>query len=144
MIRDKVSPQSYILRITKEEWFRQVFSIKKYYPGVRRKWEPGGGILLIRKSEDGDSFVGYGTVKEYIRRDLLPDKEREECEAMGWTGVLIFNDLFRFDPPLLIRDTILSGGRAQGRCLHGYPLTQEQVESILDKARQLSRVQKVN
>jgi len=137
-------PQSYILRITKEEWFKQVFTIKKYYPGVRRKWEPDAKILLARNSENGDSFVGYGTLQEYIKRDLLPDKEREECEAIGWTGVLVFNEFFKFDPPLLLKDTILSGGRAQGRCLHGYPLTQKQVELILNKARDLCNIQKID
>jgi len=139
---EKVHPQSYILRITKEEWFKQVFTIKKYYPGVKRKWEPNAQILLVRNSVDGDSFVGYGTLKQYIKRDLLPDEERLQCEKMGWTGVLVFNELFKFDPPLLMKDTILSGGRVQGRCLHGYPLTQNQVDLVLNKATELCNIQK--
>jgi len=141
---DLDSPENHILRITKEEWFRQVFKTKKYYPGVRRKWKPNSRILLVRNSEDGDSFVGYGSLQEYIKRDLLPEEEKEECTAMGWTGVLIFNSLFRFDPPLLIKDTILSGGRARGRCLHGYPLKDEQLRSIMEQAEQSCNIQKVD
>lgn len=144
MSEQRLSAQRYILRITREEWFRQVFTIKKYYPGVRRKWEPHTEILLVRNSEDGDSFVGYGTLQEYMKRDLLPDKERTLCETMGWTGALVFKELFKFDPPLLVKDTILSGGRAQGRCLHGYPLTQKQVELILNKAAELCNIQKID
>lgn len=142
--RGKSSPKNYILRITKEEWYRQVFTTKKYYPGVRRNWEPDAEILLARNSEKGDSLVGYGTLQSYVKRDLLPDEERKKCESMKWTGGLTFKELFKFDPPLLIKDTILSGGRAQGRCLHGYPLTQVQVDLILNKARELCNIRRVD
>jgi len=138
------SPQNYILRITREEWFRQVFSIKKYYPGVRRRWEPNSTILLVRKSEDGDSFIGYGILQKFVKRNMLSEREREECERMGWTGVLVFSELFRFEPPLLIKDTILSGGKARGRCLHGFPLTQRQTESILNKAKENCGFTRIN
>ncbi|MFQ6095038.1 MAG: hypothetical protein ACE5NN_02730 [Candidatus Bathyarchaeia archaeon] len=138
-----VRPQSYILRITKEEWFRQVFTIKKYYPGVRRRWEPNATILLVRNSEKGDSFVGYGTLKEYLKRDVLPEDERRECELMRWTGALVFSELFKFEPPLLLKETVLSGTTVRGRYLHGYPLTHREVDSILNRAKELSTIRKI-
>lgn len=143
-MKGTLHPQSYILRITKEGWFRQVFSIKKYYPGVRRRWEPDAKILLVRNSEDGDSFVGYGTLQEYTQKDLLPADEQKECESMRWTGVLVFDELFRFDPPLLLKETFLSGSRVRGRCLHGYPLNERQVGLILGRAKGLCNILKID
>ena len=35
------SPRGYILRIARDEWVKQVFDRKKYYVGVRGRWEPG-------------------------------------------------------------------------------------------------------
>ena len=137
-------PQSYILRITKEEWFRQVFSLKKYYPGVRRRWEPNAKILLVRNTENGDSFVGYGTLLEYIRKDQLPADEQIECASMRWTGALLFNELYKFDPPLLLKETFLSGSSVRGRCLHGYPLNERQVGLILSRAKGLCNVLKID
>jgi len=138
-----VFPRSYILRITKEEWFRQVFTIKKYYPGVPRRWEEGGTFLLVRKADEGDSFVGYGVAEKFIHRDLLPTDIRQECEKMSWKGELVFRELYRFDPPVPIKDTILGGTGVRGRCFHGYPVTQEQVVSILNTARQKSIFYKI-
>jgi len=133
----------YILRITREKWVKQVFSIKKYYPGVRRRWEPGMTILLARKAEEGDSFIGYGIVDRFIKRDSLPDREREECERMSWSGAIVFKELFKFEPPLPMKETILSGRKVKGKCFHGYPLSKSEVESILGKARQLCKINRV-
>lgn len=134
----------YILRITKKEWYRQVFNIKKYYPGVPRSWEPGGTIFLVHKVEKGDSFVGYGIIERFVERDKLPDQTRRECERMRWKGELIFSELFRFEPPVPIKETILSGSRVRGRCLHGYPLNEPQAESILEAAEEMSRLVKID
>jgi len=141
---ETVFPNSFILRITKEEWFRQVFTIKKYYPGIGRRWEPGGIILLARKSEKGDSFVGYGVLEKFVERNDLPEKERTECERMGWRGVIVFNELFRFEIPLPIKETVLGGSNAKGKCFHGYPLTQKQVKSILNMAKEHGALHKID
>ncbi|MBS7654576.1 MAG: hypothetical protein QXR06_02000 [Candidatus Bathyarchaeia archaeon] len=134
---------NFILRITREEWFRQVFTVMKYYPGIIRRWEPGGLIFLARRTDRGDSFVGYGVIKEFIKRENLSEHERRECEKMGWKGAVVFNELYRFDPPLPIKETALSGLRAKGRCWHGYPLTDEQSRLILNVAEELCIIQKV-
>ena len=137
-------PRSFILRITREEWYRQVFTIKKYFPGITRRWGLESIILLVRKAEKGDSFVGYGILKEFIKRDQLPKEKKEECEKMGWRGVLVFKELYRFKPPLPIKETVLKGSRAKGRCFHGYPLTKEQVDAILESAEGKIGIQKVD
>ncbi len=81
-----VFPNSFILRISREEWFRQVFTIKKYFPGIGRRWEPNGIILMARKAEKEDSFVGYGILEKFVRRNELPDEQRLECEKNGLEG----------------------------------------------------------
>ncbi len=128
---DSAIPRSYILRISKEEWYRQVFSIKKYFPGVPRKWEPGGIIFLARKAEKGDSLVGYGVIREFVKRDLLPEERRKECEMMGWRGAIVFSELYKISPPIPIKETILAASKARGRYFHGYTLTRDEVESLL-------------
>ena len=136
-------PRSYILRITREEWYRQVFSIKKYFPGVPRRWETGGIIFLARKTEKGDSLIGYGVIGKFVKRDLLPEDRRKECEEMGWKGAIVFTELYKFDPPIPIKETILSTSKARGRCFHGYPLTKDQVDSILRTAEEKSSLRRV-
>ena len=145
MSQDKGAfPFSFILRISKEEWFKQVFTIKKYYPGIGRRWEEGSTILLAKKTENRDSLVGYGVLERFVKRDQLPEKERLECEKMGWKGVLVFRNLFRFEPPLPMKETVLSGSNAKGKCFHGYPLTQKQVESILNVAKEKCAFHEIN
>ncbi|RLI12749.1 hypothetical protein DRO35_02300 [Candidatus Bathyarchaeota archaeon] len=123
--------KSYILRIVKKEWCRQVFSTKRYFPGVPRRWNSGDIVFLVHKTEEVDSLVGYGIIKEFVEKKELPEDERRICEEMRWRGILIFNKLYRIDPPVPVKDTILSAVEARGKYLHGYPLTDEQVKSIL-------------
>ena len=52
----------YVLRISTEEWLKQVFERGKYYSGVMRKWRRGTPILLAKKAGASDCFVGYGVV----------------------------------------------------------------------------------
>ena len=121
-----------------------MFSIKKYYPGVRRRWEPNAKILLVRNTENGDSFVGHGTLKEYVKKDKLPADEENECKSMRWTGALVFNELYKFDPPLQLKETFLSGSSVRGRCLHGYPLNERQVSLILGRAKELCTIRRID
>ncbi len=63
---------------------------------------------------------------------------------MGWKGVLIFKDLYKFEPPIPLKDTFMKGSRAKGRCLHGYPLTFDQINSVLDKANETSVLKEIS
>ena len=137
------SPKSYILRITREEWYRQVFSIKKYFPGVPRRWNRGGMIFLVRKAERGDSFIGYGVIGRFVKRDCLPEPRRSECERMGWKGAIEFSELYRVEPPVPVKETVIGAVGARGSYLHGYILKKDQAESILKALREKAVLKKV-
>jgi len=126
--------QGYILRITKDEWVRQVFDRKRYYAGVKRKWEPGLTILFARKAEKGDSFLGYGIIESVLKTEELSEKERAECKKYGWNRVINFKNIVKLDPPLPIKETVIKDVGVRGNRLHGFPLTSTQIQSILNKA----------
>jgi hypothetical protein len=133
----EVEVGGYILRISKEEWLRQVFELKKYYPGVMRGWTRGMTILLARKTDRGDSFIGYGVIDRIDMSWELQDKEREYCKANGWKCVLVFKNLIGFEEPLPLKKTFLKDDKRKGKFLHGVPLTVDQIDSILEAAEDL-------
>ena len=126
----------YILRISRDEWVEQVFDLKKYYVGVRGRWEPGLTVFFARKAEKGDSFLGYGFIDNVQELEELSEEERSECEKWGWKRALNFKNVVKFEPPLPIKETFLKDTGLWGSRLHGYRLTSEQVRSILSKAEQ--------
>jgi len=130
------SLRGYILRITKDEWVKQVFNIKKYYAGVRRRWEPGLTVFFARKAEKGDSFLGYGIIESVLKTEELSEKEKTECKKYGWNRVINFKNIVKFDPPFPIKETVIKDVGVRGNRLHGFPLTSTQVQSILSKAEQ--------
>ena len=130
------SPMGYILRISRDEWVKQVFDRRKYYLGVRRRWEPGLTIFFARKAERGDSFLGYGLIESVQELGELSEEERSECEERGWKHALNFKNVVKFEPPLPIKETVMKDVGLWGNRLHGYRLTSEQVRSILSKAEQ--------
>jgi len=136
MKEGEFSPMGYILRIARDEWVKQVFGLKKYYVGVRGRWEPGLTIFFARKAEKGDSFLGYGLIESVQELEELSEEERRECEKWGWKHALNFKDVVKFEPPLPIKETLLKDTGLWGNRLHGYRLTSEQVRSILSKAEQ--------
>ncbi|MFB0523314.1 MAG: hypothetical protein ACETV1_06100 [Candidatus Bathyarchaeia archaeon] len=136
-MKEKSSSKGYILRISRDEWVRQVFSLKRYYAGVRRRWEPELTIFFARKAEKGDSFLGCGVIKSVQKAKELSGRERAECEKWGWRHVLHFKNLVKFEPPLPIKETAIKDVGVYGRLLHGYSLTQAQIQSLLSKAQQL-------
>lgn len=128
------SAGGYILRITKDEWVKQVFDLKRYYAGVRRRWEPRLTILFARKAEKGDSFLGYGIIENVLKTEELSEEERTECKKYGWNRAINFKDTVKFDPPLPIKETVIKDVGVRGSRLHGFRLTSAQVQSILSKA----------
>ncbi len=117
--------------------------MKKYYPGIARHWKKGYLIFLVMRSDKGDSFVGYGIIEKFVNKSELSDEERRECERMGWRGAIIFSELYKFTPPLLIKETVLGGLRIKGKCWHGYPLTEKHAEEVLETAKKLCNIQKI-
>ncbi|MEA2090103.1 MAG: hypothetical protein U9O89_05020 [Thermoproteota archaeon] len=138
MNKNKSDYEGYILRITKDEWMKQVFERMKYYAGVRRKWTPGLTIFFARKTEKGDSLIGYGVVETVQKLEELTEEERRECEKWGWNVALVFKYLIKLDQPLLIKDSILKDSKMRGKYLHGFALDSAKVQSLLNQAEQLS------
>ncbi len=132
----------YVLRISTNEYERRVFENCCYYVGVRRRFGHGTTIFLARGKEGGDSFIGYGTVQMVRSSEEYSREETRKYGRRGWKRKLIFGRLVRFDPPFLIEETVLKGVR-KGRVLHGKRLTPEQVESVLDKAKERCKLEVV-
>ena len=66
----------YILRISSDDWVDQVYELKKYYSGVMRSWKRETPILFAKKTDIGDSFIGYGIVeKAEFLWELTPEEE---------------------------------------------------------------------
>lgn len=121
----------YILRINSDEWVEQVFQLSKYYPGLIRKWRKGTHILLARKSDEGDSFLGYGVVDKVEMPWELTPEEEDYCRENNWKCVLTLKPLIRFKRPFPLKDTILADDKRKGSYLHGALLREEQLENIL-------------
>jgi hypothetical protein len=137
MKEGEFSSTGYILRISRDEWVKQVFDLKKYYVGVRRRWEPGLTIFFARKAEKGDSFLGFGLIENVQGLEELSEEERSECKKWNWKHALNFKNVVKFEPPLPLKETLIKEVGLQGSRLHGYRLTSEQVRSILSKAEKM-------
>jgi len=124
----------YILRISTEDWLRQVYELRKYYPGISRRWRRGTVILLAMRAEEGDSFIGYGVVDKVEMPWELPPEEEAYAREHGWRAAISFKTLFRFERPLPIKKSALAGDPRKGRLLHGARLAEEQVDAILEAA----------
>jgi hypothetical protein len=127
--------QNYILRIVKDDWEKQVFALKAYYVGVRRGWEKGSTIFLIKKTESGDAFIGYGIIKNIASLDEMDDKEKEVCINNNWNKKLSFGKLVRFEPPVPVKDTVVGKWGQKGALLHGTPISQSDIEFITKIAK---------
>lgn len=124
----------YILRISKESWLKQVYELKKYYSGIMRRWKRGTVILLAKKAEEGDSFIGYGVVEKVEMLWELPPEEEAYAKEHGWRCALTFKPLVKFEKPYPIKKSILKDDTRKGRLLHGARLTEDQVDAILEAA----------
>ncbi|MEM3699595.1 MAG: hypothetical protein QXL57_01855 [Candidatus Bathyarchaeia archaeon] len=127
----------YILRIATVEWVNQVFEMAIYYTGFRRKWKVGQTILFVHKTALGDAFVGYGEIGNVYGLDQLSEEERRECERWGWKKAIEFKYIIRFEKPLPVKETFLKDLKIRGRALHGFPLSKEQLNSVIGAAEKL-------
>lgn len=123
-----------ILRITKEEWLQQVFGLRMYYTGLKRRWKPGMMILFARKSDKGDSFIGYGIVHTIKKVDEFTENEKRESQEFGWTRRIDFGKMLKFEPPLALKNTSLADITQKGKFLHGYCLNEAEARAIIDNA----------
>jgi len=131
-----VEADGYILRIATIEWVDQVFNLAIYYTSTRRKWKTGQTIIFVHKTNIGDAVIGYGEIGNIYASDELSEEERHECEKWGWEKAIEFKYIVRFDKPLPTKETFLKNSKLRGKFLHGFPLSKEQVDSIINKAEQ--------
>jgi hypothetical protein len=124
----------YVLRISTEEWLKQVFERGKYYSGVMRKWRRGTPILLAKKAGASDCFVGYGVVDKVEMLWEMTPEEEEYSKGHSWRCSLTFRGLTRLETPYPIKESILKEDKRRGMLLHGAMLTEEQVDAILEAA----------
>lgn len=129
-----VKAEGYIFRIAKKDWIEKVFNSVMYYTKTRRKWQSGQTILFISKTEHGDAFIGYGVIENVFEKEELSEEEQRECEAFGSQRAIGFKYVVRFKKPLLLKETVLKGLKLSGKLLHGWPLTSEQLNSIISQA----------
>ncbi len=126
----------YILRISTDDWLDQVYELKKYYSGVMRGWRRESPILLAKKTDAGDSFIGYGIVGKVEMLWELPPEEEAYCKENNWKCALSFKALNRFERPYPISESVLAEDPRKGSFLHAARLTEEQVDAILDAAEE--------
>lgn len=128
----------YIMRISHDDWVEQIFRLNKYYTGLIRNWRIGTPILLAKKTEVGDSFLGYGIVSKVERLWEMSSEEEHYCKENGWKVCLSFKPLIRFDRPLAIKMTPLGNDKRKGMFLHGITLREYTVDTILETAEKYS------
>ena len=124
----------YILRVSTDDWVEQIFEIKKYYSGIMRNWKRGTPILLAKKTDVGDSFLGYGiTDKVEMLWEMTPEEENY-CRENNWRCALTLKPLIRFNKPYPIKETFLADDPRKGSFLHGAMLVEVKVDEILEQA----------
>lgn len=132
MVSDKIP--GYILRVSRDEWVEQIFEIKKYYPGIMRNWKRGTPILLAKKTDAGDSFLGFGIVDKVEMLWEMPPEEENYCRDNNWRCALQLKPLIRFNKPYPLKETFLADDPRKGSYLHGALLREREVEEILEQA----------
>ncbi len=131
--------EGYILRIATKEWVKQVFDMAIYYTSARRKWKVGQTIIFVHKTNVGDSVVGYGKIGNVYSFDELSEEEKRYCERHGWKKALEFTYVVNFGNPLPLRNTFLKELKLRGKTLHSFPLSKEQIDSIISKAEKMQK-----
>ena len=124
----------YILRVSTDDWVEQIFEIKKYYSGIMRNWKRGTPILLTRKTEAGDSFLGYGITEKVEMLWEMTQEEEYYCRENNWRCALTLKPLIRFKKPYPIKETFLADDPRKGIFLHGAQLVEGKVDEILEQA----------
>jgi hypothetical protein len=132
-----VEADGYVLRISTEEWVKEVFDLAIYYTSISRKWSIGQMIIFVHKTSLGDAVIGYGEIGHVPALDDLPEDEKLKCEKWGWKRAIEFKYVVRFEKPLVVRETPLKNLNIRGRYLHGFPLNKQQLNLIIKQAERL-------
>ncbi|MEM3703520.1 MAG: hypothetical protein QXX79_03755 [Candidatus Bathyarchaeia archaeon] len=130
-----VKMKHHILRISRDDWMRQVFSIKKYYSGMMsvKGWQTGSIVIFLKKVGKTDSIIGYGVVEGVDSLDDMSEEEKAMCQKNGWKNAVRFRDLKKLEPPKPLKETTIGEWNVKGRLLHGRTLADEDVKMILEE-----------
>ncbi|MEM2909499.1 MAG: hypothetical protein QXO01_00295 [Nitrososphaerota archaeon] len=125
-----MTANAFILRIVGENNEEHVFSKRRYYTGLKRKFEPGSMVFFIMK-KNVDSFVGYGRIKDVVHLKDMEEEEIRMCIRRGWTLRIDFDSMEKFPKPIPVRQ-VFYGLHRLGRVLHGLELTEPETLRILN------------
>ena len=101
-----------------------------------RGWKRDLTILLSKKTDVGDSFIGYGVVWRVEMLWELTPEEESYCRENNWKCAFTFKALNRYNKPYPIKQTLLKDDPRKGAFLHGARLTEDQVDQILEAAEE--------
>ena len=99
-----------------------------------RNWKRGTPILLAKKTDVGDSFLGYGITDKVEMLWEMPPEEENYCRENNWRCALTLKPLIRFNRPYPIKETFLADDPRKGSFLHGALLVEGKVDEILEQA----------
>lgn len=119
---------SYILRISRDELERQLFSRRAFYVNISRDWSRGTKILFVKK----DVLIGSGAIDRFVAMDDMGEPERKLCVENNWYGKVLFSRLSRFVPPVQVQDTPAAGQNPLA--LHGAGLSDPDAIKIEEMA----------
>lgn len=117
-----------------DEFEASVFGKRAYYTAMRRKWEKGMKILLARRMEKGDAFIGYAVVDRAVGIEGLSTDEMIMCKKNGWSTKILFSRLVRLEPPIPIKSTPVGKWPQKGALLHGAPISEEDLNAVIELA----------
>lgn len=99
-------PSSYILRISRDELQRKLYTKYSFYVGIKRNWSRGARVLFVKK----DAFIGSGIIDRFVARDTMEEEwEKKMCDENNWYGKIEFSKLIRFQPPVPVHNTSVVG-----------------------------------
>ena len=90
---------------------------------------------MVKNTESGDAFIGYALIRKIIDLEGMNDKEKDMCIDNNWNKKLSFGKLVRFEPPVLVKDTVVAKWGQKGALLHGAPVSETDIESIIRTAK---------
>jgi len=124
--------KGYFLRIARDEWVEKVFESGRYYTLKRMAPAEGTYVFFLKKTEVGDSVIGYGVVKRTAAFHELTPAEREACMDHGWDRCIVFKRLTRLSRPVPVKELPVDFGKAYGKYLHGRKVEDEELMRILE------------
>ena len=118
--------------VVRPEWLNCVFLRSTYYTGFRaaRGWKPGDMVFLVSRTEIGQCFVAYGTIKR-IRTELT-EEEKAFCLENGWDTAVELEDIREVSPPVPVEETPVGAWGLWGRFLHGRKVSDEDLKGLLE------------